>query len=157
MRWIWCLDINEDKPDQSVKKGERRIVPLHPFIWKELNFIKYIKGLKDQKGRVFPELTRVNDRYGHSFGQWFGRFKNRNGITGNKTFHSFRHTIITTLLEKDVPDNQIAQLVGHISSGQTTGRYGKRFKPKLLFEKTIEQLNYDIDLGHLRESRFVPR
>jgi integrase len=154
---VWCLDINEDKPDKSVKKGERRIVPLHPFICVELNFIEYVKSLKDQEGRVFPELKRINDRYGHSYGQWFGRFKKRNGIIGKKTFHSFRHTVITTLLEKDIPDHQISQLVGHITSGQTTSRYGKRFKPKVLFDKTIKKLNYDIDLSHLNNSKWIPR
>jgi integrase len=153
---VWCLDINESRPDQSVKKGERRIVPLHPFIWKEIDFIGYIKNLKDQKGRVFPELKRINNRYGHSFGQWFGRLKKRNGITGNKSFHSFRHTVVTTLFEKDVPDNQISMLVGHITSGQTGGRYGKRFKPKMLFEKAVNKLEYGIDLTHLKKSKFVP-
>jgi hypothetical protein len=53
---IWCFDINEDRPDKSVKKGERRIVPLHPFIVEDINFIGYVKSLRDQKGRVFPVL-----------------------------------------------------------------------------------------------------
>ena len=32
MDGIWCLDVNQDKPDKSVKTSERRIVPLHPFL-----------------------------------------------------------------------------------------------------------------------------
>jgi len=62
---IWCFDINQNKPDKSVKTSERRIVPLHPFLAEELNFVGYVKSLPDQKDRIFPELKRIKNRYSH--------------------------------------------------------------------------------------------
>jgi len=49
---IWCFDIKEeeDKPDKSVKTGEKRLVPLHPRLVNDLNFVKYVKNIPDQKG-----------------------------------------------------------------------------------------------------------
>jgi len=96
---IWCLAIQEeaDKPDKSVKTSEKRLVPLHPFIAKELNFVGFVKRLKGQKGRIFHKLkrTKSGNKYGGAFGQWFSRFRKRcipNVELGKKTFHSFRHT-----------------------------------------------------------------
>jgi integrase len=77
---IWCLNIVEDKEDKSVKTGEKRIVPLHPFIIENLNFIGYVKTLPNQEGRISPDLKRINHRYGHYLGKWFSEFKKRSGI-----------------------------------------------------------------------------
>jgi len=153
---VWVLDINENRPDQSVKTSEQRLVPLHDFIVKDLNFIDYVRSLP-QDGRVFPDLKRVQNRYTHGYTQWFSGFKKRCGIDGNKTFHSFRHSLTTCLLEQDVDDYRIAQLVGHVSDSQTTGRYGKRFKPEMLKEKVVDKINYGIDLSHLKNSKFVSK
>ena len=153
---VWVLDINENRPDQSVKTSEQRLVPLHDFIVKDLKFIDYIHSLP-QNGRVFPDLKRIQNRYTHSYTQWFSRFKKRCGIDANKTFHSFRHSLTTFLLEQDVPGYRIAQLVGHVTDSQTTGRYGKRFKPEMLKEKVVDKIDYGIDLIHLKKSKFVQK
>ena len=157
---VWCLDINEDNPDKSVKTSERRIVPLHPFLVEELNFVGYVKSLPDQKDRIFPELKRIKNRYSHHASLWFSDFKQRCGIVApprKKTFHSFRHTVIDHLLQKDIQDRIISMLVGHSIQGQTKGRYGKRLKSKLLLEKAVLHIDYGIDLGHLKKSKFVVR
>jgi len=52
-------------------------------------------------------------------------------------------------------DRAVAMLVGHVTQGQTGGRYAKPFKPKKLMERTVLQLNYGIDLSHLKKSKFV--
>jgi integrase len=88
---VWVLNIRENRPDQSVKTCEQRLIPLHDLIVKDLNFIEYIQGLP-KDGRVFPQLRRIQNRYTHSFTQWFTRFRKRCGIIeDNKTLHSFRH------------------------------------------------------------------
>jgi integrase len=153
---VWVLDIRENRPDQSVKTSEERLVPLHDFIVNDLNFISYVKSLP-QNGRVFPELKGTQNRYTHGFTQWFGKYRTRCGIEDNKTFHSFRHTLTTHLLEQDVAEYRIAQLVGHTDASQTTGRYGKKFEPDVLKQKVVDKISYDIDLSHLKNSRFVPR
>jgi len=151
---IVCLDINENRPDQSVKTGEERITPLHDFLVNELNFMGYVKSLP-QDGRLFPELKRVANRYTHGFTMWFSAFSKRCGVIGNKSFHSFRHLVASLLLENDVSQYRIEQLLGHVSEGQTTGRYGKRFKPKLLKEKVVDMISYGIELSHLKDSKYV--
>jgi integrase len=152
---VWCININESRPDQSVKTGEERIVPLHDFLVETLSFIEYVKSLPPT-GRVFPQLKPVNDRYTHGFSMWFGKFKTRCGIKDNKkVFHSFRHTVQTQLALNDVPDFLISQLVGHTNEGQTTGRYIKDFDPKPLKEKVINKLDYGLDLTHLANSKHV--
>jgi integrase len=151
---IACLDINESRPDQSVKTGEQRLIPLHDFLVKDLDFMRYVEGLP-KESRVFPNLKRVNHRYSHGFSMWFSKFRNRCGVEGNKSFHSFRHLVTSNLLAKDVQEYRIAQLIGHTLENQTTSRYGKRFKPKLLKEKVVDQLVYPVDLSHLKHSRWV--
>jgi integrase len=158
---IWCFDIKEeeDKPDKSVKTGEKRVVPLYPFLFDDLNFIGYVKSLPDKTGRIFPAMKRVGGRYSHGLSQWFTKFKIRCGLDPTprrKTFHSFRHTVIDNLLQKKgMNDRAISMLVGHVIPGQTGGRYGKPFKPKKLMERTVSQLDYGIDLSHLKKSKFV--
>ena len=155
---IWCLSIEEDKPDKSVKTGEKRVVPLHPLIVDDLNFIGYVKSLPDQEGRVFPKLKRINHRYGHKLGDWFGKFKKRCGIVApprKKSFHSFRHTVINYLKQHDIPEQYIAEFVGHSTQSITMGRYGKRYEPVKLLENVVMKLNYGIDLSHLKSSKYV--
>lgn len=82
-------------------------------------------------------------------------FSKRCGVIGNKSFHSFRHLVASLLLENDVSQYRIEQLFGHVSEGQTTGRYGKRFKPKLLKEKVVDMISYGIELSHLKDSKYV--
>ncbi|MFO7738929.1 MAG: site-specific integrase [Desulfatiglandaceae bacterium] len=157
---IWCLNIVEDKPDKSVKTGEKRIVPLHPFIIEDLNFVGYVRGLPDQAGRVFPELKRINHRYGHYFGRWFSTFREKSGIDSpprKKSFHSFRHTAINHLKQNDVPEHYIAELVGHSTQSITMGRYGKKYRPDKLMEQVVLKLDYGIDLSHLKNSKYVMR
>ena len=158
---IWCLDIDEKYPDQSVKTSEKRLVPLHPFLIDELKFQKYVTSLINPtsigKGRIWTNLIRINSRYGHGFGKWFGEFKKRSSIDSRKkVFHSFRHTVITHLKYKDVQDKFISELVGHSIEGEK-GRYGKRFNPKRLLKETVLKLDFhkELDFSHLKSSRWV--
>jgi len=157
---LWCLDIKEEdyKPDKSVKMSEKRIVPLHPFLVDDLNFVGYVQNLPDIDGRIFPKMKRVDNRYSHGFCQWFRKFKIRCGVDPTprkKTFHSFRHTVIDNLMQKEIPERVVSMLVGHAIPGQTSGRYAKPFKPKRLMERTVLQLDYGIDLSYLKDSKFV--
>jgi integrase len=152
---IWCLNIEEKYPEQSVKTSEKRIIPLHPFLIDDLKFHHYAQSLPE--GRLWLNLIRVRNRYGHGFGQWFSKFKKRSGIDSEKkVFHSFRHTIITHLKYKDVPDQFISELVGHSTRGEK-GRYGKRFEPERLLLEALMKLDFheSLDFSHLKRSRWV--
>jgi len=157
---INVLDINQDKPDKSVKTNERRMVPLHPFLVDDLRFVDFVKSLPDQEGRVFSELKRKKNRYGQNVSQWFRRFRNRCGVKirkGKKDYHSLRHTVINHLVQKNVAESYIARLVGHKLKSIDTGRYGKAYPPKQLLEETVLKLDYGIDLSHLKNSKYVPK
>jgi len=158
---LWIFDINENKPDQKLKTNEKRYIPLHPFITDRLNFIEYAQNLPDQKGRLFPELKPVGERkrYGHGPStNWFPSYKKCCGVVApknKKTLHSFRHNVAACLMEQDVQEYVIAMLMGHKHPQISTGRYGQKFKPKEMMEKAVLKLNYNVDLSHLKNSKWV--
>ena len=152
---IWVIDINDNGPDKRTKTGERRLVPLHQTLL-DLNFPGYVAGLP-QKGKVFPDLKRVAHRYSHGITQWFRKFKTRAGIkaeSGDKGFHSFRHTVTDHLKQKDIGDKYIDEMTGHAIAGESMGRYGKRYKPGILLRKCVMHLDYGLDLEHLKGSKW---
>jgi integrase len=137
-----CVVVQATRPDQSVKTGEKRVVPLHPVLLGE-GFLEYVEAQGD--GRVFPKLSRVNHRYGHGLGKWFGDFKKKAGIDSpKKVFHSFRHTVITKLKEAGVEDSLVAELLGHKMQGQTFGRYAKASGPRVLLERVVKKLDFEL-------------
>jgi integrase len=157
---VWCIDIRDDNAKRkSVKTGERRVVPLHPFLVDDLRFPEYVKSILPSKKRVFHELVYVNNRWGHGFGQWFGKFKKRAGIdasAGKKSFHSFRHTLINQLKQNEADPQYVKEFVGHKSGKDITwDLYGKAFRPATLMEKVVMKLDFPIDLGHLKVSRWL--
>jgi integrase len=158
-RGVWGIDINENGDKRVKTKAGIRFVPLHPFLVNDLRFLQYVEHLRSKgQTRLFPELKKCRDGYSHSVSHWFARYRKRCGVTDEgKVFHSFRHTFIDTLKQNpQVTDSHmIAELVGHEVGSITTGRYGKRYQPQVLFDHVIKKLNYDIDLRHLKESRYV--
>ena len=77
-RSCWGLHIVADTDSQGLttklKNTEsERFVPLHPEL-KRLGFIAYVRGLKDQKGQLFPELkVGAYGRHTAKWGEWYGR------------------------------------------------------------------------------------
>ncbi len=160
---VWVFDIDQTRPDQSVKTYEKRYIPLHPFITDELDFVSYTRSLPDQRGRLFPELKPIGlrQRYGHyPSSHWFPKYKKKCGVVSpprKKTFHSLRHTAGYCLMEKDVQEYVIALFLGHEHPQISTSQYGKKFEPGMLMEKAVLKLDYPMDLRHLKKSKFVPR
>ncbi|BBO88413.1 site-specific integrase [Desulfosarcina ovata] len=157
---IWAIDIRDDNAERkSVKTGERRIVPLHPFLVEDLRFPEFVKSIGPNEKRVFHELVYVNNRWGHGFGQWFAKFKQRAGVEApprRKSFHSFRHTLINHLKQSGAEQQYVKEFVGHKGRGDITwDLYGKAFKPATLMEKVVSKLDYTIDLSHLKDSRWT--
>ena len=158
---VWCIDVNEtDAPDlKSVKSSERRIVPLHPFLVNDLQFIDYVKSIPQKDVRVFPKLVRVKHRWGHGYSQSFTKFKIKCGIVAKprkKTFHSFRHTLINFLKQNGAREEHVKEFVGHKGHGDITwDLYGKRFEPQVLMNEVVSKLKYSLDLSHLKNSKWV--
>jgi integrase len=158
---IWYLDINKDAPDKSLKNSASiRLVPLHPFVVDNLNFIAFVNNLKDKGAkRLFPELNKNSgNKYSHAVSKWFGRFKTQCGIRSDKkTFHSFRHNVSDNLKQQMIETTLIDELTGHTVKGESLGRYGKPYVVKTLYENAVLKLNYNIDLSHLKNSKWVVR
>lgn len=141
---IWCFDVNAEQDKTLKTKNSKRIVPIHPQLIRA-GFLDLIQRTS-QKGenRLWPNLKRREiDGYCHAFGNWFGRF-NRKHITSDplKSFHSLRHTFADTLKQAGEQEALIAELMGHANGNITTGRYGKRYRPKVLLE-AISKLSFD--------------
>lgn len=116
MDGVWCLDINDSEEGKRVKtKRAKRLVPIHDALI-QLGIIEYCNALRAAGfDRFFPELSRGRDGYGQKASDWFGRHRQKCGITGKQTkvFHSFRHTFITRLIDDEVTPALIAPIVGH--------------------------------------------
>ena len=99
------------------------------------------KSLKTKlKLRRRSKLCRWNIRCsnGSAFGKWYQRF-NREHVTTDKgkVFHSLRHSLANNLKQSGVQEVVIAEILQHANDSVTTGRYGKRYQPKVLLEAMI--------------------
>ena len=154
---LWVLDINDNDEKKVKSPAAKRLVPLHPVIIEDLNFIGHVEALKGRgETRLFPELKKARDGYGQTVSKWFGRYRKRCGVRDDKkTFHSLRHTFITHLKHQKVDPYLLHEIDGHTIESLTMGRYGKRFPSKVLYEDAILKLDYEIDLKHLKDSKYV--
>lgn len=143
---VICFDIN-GKGDKRLKTlASKRLVPLHPLLI-DLGFLDYKRELAAKKEvRLWPNLVHTRDGYIRVFVNWYYRH-NRRYITKDpkKTFHSLRHSFADCLKQKVVNETMISELMGHTNKSMTTGRYGKRFQPRLLLA-VIQQVSYEINL-----------
>ena len=60
-----------------------------------------------------------------------------------KSFHSFRHTMIDDLREAGLQDSLIKRIAGHEDSAVTFGLYGSRISIKATFE-AIQNLSFEL-------------
>ncbi|MBS3799100.1 site-specific integrase [Pseudoalteromonas sp. BDTF-M6] len=114
--------ITDEHKDQKLKTDNaKRKIPMHKALMAS-GFLEYVTAC-DQK--VFEELDKSVKVTG-----WMPRLMESIGVPtfnelGHKrSFHSFRHTFITKLMNDGVPVNNLQQVVGHeISSFGITSNY----------------------------------
>lgn len=158
---VWIFDINSREDKRTKNAPSKRLVPIHPFLLDDLKIVDYAEHLKRQgEQQLFPELKRTSDGHGKLVSKWFNeRYKVKCGVTATnderKDFHSFRHTFINALKQNRAEGTMLAELVGHEVDSMTMGTYGKRYAPRVLLEEVLMKLRYDLDLSHLKKSRFV--
>lgn len=149
---LWCIEIN-DEYDRKVKnRNAIRTIPLHPVLVDHFEFPKYVNTVRTQGHlRVFPELKKAHNKYGHYFGRWFGRYlRNRAMISDpKKVFHSFRHNVSDHLYKKLVMESLVEELTGRAGKTETRKRYAKGYRVRTLYDECILKLEYRIDLGEL--------
>ena len=130
--WTGCrieelcsLNVEQVKGDYFVieeakTKAGRRTVPIHSELRQTM------ARLVDQSedGYVLSGLTV--DKYGNrsnSIGKRFGRLKASLGFGPQHVFHSIRKTVVTIFENAGVPENVVADIVGHEKQTMTYGLY----------------------------------
>ncbi|TGU70706.1 site-specific integrase [Geomonas terrae] len=142
---VWCFDVNDEGDKKLKTLSSKRIVPVHPTLI-SLGFLDHVASMKVAgHPRLWMNLHwRKEDGYGNAFGKWFQRF-NRQHVTTDplKSFHSLRHSFADTLKQQGEQEAIISELMGHANGNITTGRYGKRYRAKALFE-AMNRLSYPV-------------
>ncbi len=143
---VWIFDINDDGDKKLKTLNAKRIIPVHKVLLDNglLEYANEVKGRGNE--RLFYELKKIDNKYGHYFTRSFARQLEKLGIRapGRKiSFHSLRHTFITKAKYSDLPEDYIKEIVGHSNKSITFGYYGKRYKASKLKE-VIDQVVFDL-------------
>ena len=163
---IPCFCVNDSHWSKSLKNQQSfRQVPIHPELLKA-GFLEYVCKLREHPVLTQLERNARNQQLDNSeqvrllvpcmnyspqlhftrnLTNFYNQF-NRKQITTDtkKTFHSFRHNVITQLAHEDVQRVHIAHLVGHETADTTTRVYTKVDIEKLL--TVITKVNYGFNL-----------
>ncbi|MEE9301100.1 MAG: tyrosine-type recombinase/integrase [Alphaproteobacteria bacterium] len=105
--------------DAKTKAGWRD-VPIHPKLAQTM-----VRLIEDSKaGHVLSGLTinKYGDR-SNGIGKRFGRLKSELSFGPQLVFHSIRKTVVTILENAGVPENVVADIVGHEKTTMTYGLY----------------------------------
>jgi len=124
---IWCFDINDRSEGKTLKTtSARRLIPIHSKLI-ELGFIKFVETLRaDKQTRLLHELGYSEGTgYGRNLSRWFnGPFLKALGMDKQAlVFHSFRHTMVTKLLQSGVAEPLAKSILGHAQEGVTQTVY----------------------------------
>lgn len=130
---VWCLSIRKTvdadlahksygRSRQGLKNqaSQRTIAIAQPLI--DAGFLDFLRDLKDAGcKRLFPHLSsgqnrisgETNARYSQGLLNQFGVYMKKLGFPDGMRFHSFRHTLITSLDNDGVEDKDICMISGH--------------------------------------------
>jgi hypothetical protein len=149
--------IDDDETNVKSDAGVRR-VPVHPKLI-ELGFGEYVKSRKGHHW-LFDGL-RIDEKTGRrsaNVSAWFTRFRQAIDLyERGKDFHSFRHTVVFTLIDNEIDERLIKALVGHaeglskevLKSDVTFDVYGKmRFNVNTLL-RAICTIKFNHVLGNV--------
>lgn len=104
---ILCFSINRDDGKSTKNINSIRLVPVHSKLI-ELGLMEFVK----QRANANKSIFKVSNK---DFSEIFRSQIQRKLISSDKqkTFYSFRHYFIDTLVQQEVEPNIIAQIVGH--------------------------------------------
>jgi integrase len=146
----WCFNINDTGEKRLKNPASSRVIPVHIKLI-ELGLIRYTEALNEaNQPRLWMNLTHIHMHgYTNSIGKWYQRY-NREYVSDDpkKVFHSMRHTVADILKQRGVSESIIAEILGHAHKSITSGRYGKRYQPRVLLDAMIH-LDYGIEIKPL--------
>ncbi|EMR12045.1 integrase family protein [Methylophaga lonarensis MPL] len=117
---IWVIDFNENSPDKIAKtSASLRVVPMHPLLVK-LGLPAFASRVaRSGQKRLFPELNNFHrNTYAKRFEDWFNRTLlietavRENTLSKDKTFHSFRATLLDLLKQAGLEESVRNQIIG---------------------------------------------
>ena len=167
---VWVFDINEDKDDDEQKSiknqdASKRLVPIHSDLI-NLGLLDYKDYLlhANQK-RLFPDEKRNSSGKYDAFSKRFCQRLNNLGLKQliskkeRKSFHSFRHTVRTKLVDLNIQEEVIDSLIGHTSTNKSTGHLTYTHTNRILNKtKAIKKLNYQLNFqiySKWNETQFI--
>jgi integrase len=126
-RIILYLEANELKGSKT--KLSRRIVIVHDFLAKELNFLDFIKNaIKEQREFLFNAVKDFETKVSVSFNRDkeflegnVSRIDDFNNLT--YSLYSFRHTYKTHMLSKNVSETVVDKIQGHSDRKEAAGYF----------------------------------
>ena len=166
---VMCFSVNEENEKSAYDKHVKTIagirnVPVHPWLWNEGGFGKYVEARKaaipEKKWASTLLFTDMQNRtqiissttvsFSAPITSWFLRYRRKcsiggeHGQTSEKTFHSFRHTVVEYLLkEARVPLSMVQTIVGHEQTDMgITEIYAGDWSTKALLDEGIMKLNW---------------
>jgi integrase len=114
------IKITDQGEGQHVKTtASVRTIPIHSELIR-LGFLEYASFQKSTS--LWPDLPLRYGKPGSFFSQWFGSFRQSLDVPDTLVFHSFRHTVRTSLTRSFVPEPIIDRLLGHESQGSIGAR-----------------------------------
>lgn len=142
------IKIRSRSEDQHLKTiNAERDIPIHHQLI-ELGFLDYVEQIKSSPAanNLWPELPKRHERSGGYFSQWFGEYLKTLQLNGEVDFHSFRHTVRTQLVLKDVSEIAIDRLLGHSHTGSVGSRTYTHIDSQL--PKVVCKISYKFNLNN---------
>jgi len=144
---ILVFDLNDEGEGKQLKSAaSRRLVPVHSRLT-ELGLLAHVEKLR-RKGatKLFPDFPdSVEHGRGRNLGRWFNeKLLPKLGIKSEElVFHSLRHTVITALMQADVPEPIVKAIAGHQQEGVTQQHYFKQGYTIQQLNNAMQKLHYE--------------
>ena len=133
---VLCFSINRDDGKSTKNINSIRLVPVHSKLI-ELGLMEFVR----QRASANKSIFKVSNK---DFSEIFRSQIQRKLISNDKqkTFYSFRHYFIDTLVQQEVEPNIIAQIVGHEKQYKILlGTYATNINASVLKAK-VEMVSY---------------
>ena len=144
---MWCFDLNDDDETKKLKTdASRRLVPIHSRLI-ELGLLDHVQKLRTENAKkLFPGFQYdAKNGWGRSLGRWFNdRFLVKIGLKDKGvSFHVFRHTVVTRLLQAGIEQPLVQTIVGHEREGVTQRNYFATGYTLSQRRDAVERLRFD--------------
>ncbi|MCD2183590.1 tyrosine-type recombinase/integrase [Rhizobium sp. GN54] len=143
---VWLFDLNDDGEGKQLKTAAaRRLVPIHHRLI-ELGLLEHVAELRKQgKHKLFPDFPNsIEHGRGRNLGRWFNEklLPELNIKSKELVFHSLRHTVVTRLMQANVPEPIVKAIVGHQQQGVTQQNYFKQGYTVQQLDSALQKLDF---------------